>query len=82
MISGDAGTRKPDPAIYLSMLQKSKRTASDVLFVDDRLRNIEAANSMGIRSILFNPAPEESHSHKFPIARNFTELLVLMKDES
>jgi len=80
VISGDTGTRKPNPAIYHSMLQKSKCAACDVLFVDDRLRNIEAANSIGIQCVLFNPAPEESHDHKFPIAGNFSELLVLTKE--
>jgi len=80
VISGDVGIRKPDLAIYLSLLQKTKRIASDLLFVDDRLQNIEAANSLGIHGILFNPASDESHNHKFPIARNFPELLDLMKE--
>jgi HAD superfamily hydrolase (TIGR01509 family) len=82
LISGDVGSRKPDPAIYHSMLQKAKCAAGDVLFVDDRLRNIEAANSIGIRSILFNPAPEESNNHRFPVARTFPELSALMKEMS
>jgi HAD superfamily hydrolase (TIGR01509 family) len=82
VISGDVGSRKPDPAIYFSLLQESKRTANDVLFVDDRLQNIEVADSKGIQCVLFNPAPEESHNHKFPISRTFPELLVLMKEMS
>lgn len=75
VISGDTGTRKPDPAIYLSMLEKSGFRPCDAVFVDDRLRNIEAANALGIMAILFNPAPQESQGHRYTIVRTFPELL-------
>jgi HAD superfamily hydrolase (TIGR01509 family) len=74
VISGDRGTRKPDPAIYLCMLEESGFRPFDAVFVDDRLRNIEAAEALGITPILFNPAPQESHGHKYKIVRTFTEL--------
>jgi len=74
VISGDAGVCKPDSAIYLRLLEKSGSAPSEVIFVDDRLRNIEAANSLGIRGILFNPAMADSQGHSYPIARDFSEL--------
>lgn len=74
VVSGDAGARKPDPAIYRSLLDKSAHGPSDVIFADDRLRNIEAADALGIRGILFNPAPAESQGHPYPIVRTFPEL--------
>jgi len=75
VISGDTGTRKPDPAIYLLLLEKSGFQPSEVVFVDDRLRNIEAANALGISSVLFNPDPQESQGHEHTMVRNFEELL-------
>jgi FMN phosphatase YigB (HAD superfamily) len=75
IISGDTGTRKPDPAIFLTLLQKVNRDPCDLIFLDDRLRNIEAANSLGIQGILFNPAPEDSQGHTHTIVRNFAELM-------
>jgi phosphoglycolate phosphatase-like HAD superfamily hydrolase len=78
VISGDIGIRKPDAAIYHHLLGKSGYQPQETLFVDDRLRNIEAAGSIGIASVLFNPAPEESRGHIYPIAKSFAELLSIM----
>jgi putative hydrolase of the HAD superfamily len=74
VISGDTGTRKPDAAIYLCMLQKAGFQPRDAVFVDDRLRNIQAAEALGITAILFNPAPQESQGHRYPVVRTFAEL--------
>ena len=46
-----------------------------MVFVDDRLRNVAAADAFGMRCVLYNPAPEESRGHKFAIARTFDQLL-------
>jgi HAD superfamily hydrolase (TIGR01509 family) len=78
VISGDMGTRKPDPAIYHSLLEQSGCRPCDIVFVDDRLRNIEAA-ALGMGAILFKPAPEEMQGHNYTIARNFAELLSLLQ---
>jgi len=74
VISGDTGTRKPDPAIYLHMLQQAGFEPHDAIFVDDRLRNVAAADALGIKVVLYNPAPEDQQGHKYPIARTFAEL--------
>ncbi len=79
VISGDTGSRKPDSAIYLSMLEKAGFQPCEVIFVDDRLRNIEAAARLGITGILFKPAPEDSQGHMHPIARTFGELSNILK---
>jgi HAD superfamily hydrolase (TIGR01549 family) len=78
VISGDTGTCKPDPAIYLALLEQSGFPPCDVVFVDDRLRNIEAANSMGIAAVLFKPAPQESTGHQYPVAWSFAELQTIL----
>jgi HAD superfamily hydrolase (TIGR01509 family) len=78
VISGDTGTRKPDPAIYHSLLEQAGCRPCDIVFVDDRLRNIEAAAVLGMGAILFKPAPEELQGHNYAIARNFEELLCVL----
>jgi HAD superfamily hydrolase (TIGR01509 family) len=79
VISGDTGTRKPDPAIYVSLLESARCLPENAVFVDDRLRNVASAAALGIFSVLFNPAPEETEGHRYPIAQNFFELLSLLK---
>jgi HAD superfamily hydrolase (TIGR01509 family) len=75
VISGDIGARKPDASIYLSLLEKAGSQASDATFVDDRLKNIRAADALGITAILFNPAPQDLQGHDYPIVATFAELL-------
>ena len=52
-ISGDVGRRKPDEAIYDTFLQAVPQGATCV-FVDDRIENVAAAVSQGMRGVLFD----------------------------
>jgi len=74
-ISGDIGIRKPDPAIFQHLLKRIKVNAVDAVFVDDNLKNLDTANDLGLKTILFDASGENlSHSiHKS--VRNFNELL-------
>lgn len=81
VISGDVGFHKPEPAIYHHLLTESGSAPHEMLFVDDRLRNIRAAESLGIRSVLFNPAPEESQGHSHTIARSFDAVLGILDEK-
>jgi len=74
VISGDVGARKPDSAMYHCLMENSGYAPSDILFVDDRLRNIEAGDALGIHGFLFNPSPADTREHSFPMARTFAEL--------
>ncbi|HEY1974163.1 MAG TPA: HAD family phosphatase [Pseudonocardia sp.] len=51
--SSDVGVRKPDPAIYLELLRRVDRTPEQVAFVDDLDRNVDAAEALGLRPVLF-----------------------------
>ncbi|KAJ5672848.1 hypothetical protein N7507_001975 [Penicillium longicatenatum] len=51
--SGSLGMRKPDICCYQSVLNDIDLPADAVLFVDDSQENILAAQSIGMRSILF-----------------------------
>jgi HAD superfamily hydrolase (TIGR01509 family) len=75
VISGDTGIHKPDRAIYVNLLGRSGFQAKEVVFEDDRLRNVSVADAPGISSVLCNPAPEELLDHEFAIAKTFKELL-------
>jgi HAD superfamily hydrolase (TIGR01509 family) len=55
IISSAVGSRKPNPSIYQSLLEASRYRADQLLFIDDRAKNVEAARSMGIPSVLFGP---------------------------
>ena len=47
---------KPDPAIFELCVSHLKYPSSDVLFIDDRQPNIEAARKIGLRAIQFESA--------------------------
>ncbi len=48
-------TRKPEKEIYLTMLADAGITASETLFLDDVVENIEASKKQGIQTILVDP---------------------------
>jgi putative hydrolase of the HAD superfamily len=45
---------KPDPAIYLHTLKELGVEPAEMLFLDDKIENIEAARALGIQAILFS----------------------------
>lgn len=47
------GVRKPDPGFYEALLARLDRRPGEVLFVDDREANVEAARRCGVRSHRF-----------------------------
>jgi putative hydrolase of the HAD superfamily len=63
IISGDVGIRKPDPGIYHVLLSAIGRPAQDCVFVDDRVKNLDAAKAIGVQTVLFGTA-ESSASHR------------------
>jgi FMN phosphatase YigB (HAD superfamily) len=55
VVSGDVGVRKPDREIYEILIKRSGYKAEELLFVDDREKNIAAARDLGIETIMFHP---------------------------
>ncbi len=53
VVSCEVGLAKPDPAIYRFTLDRLGAAPADSLFVDDRLVNTQAAESLGIRTLTF-----------------------------
>jgi 2-haloacid dehalogenase len=53
VVSGEEKMRKPFPQFYKLLLARYQLNANEVLFIDDNLRNVAAAEELGIRSIHF-----------------------------
>ena len=53
LLSGEMGVQKPDPKAYESLLNATHLPAGDIVFIDDKEENIEAAKKMGIDGIVF-----------------------------
>ncbi len=58
VVSGDEGIRKPEAAFFKILFDRYQVNPADAVFIDDNLRNIEAARELGIESIRFT-SPEE-----------------------
>ncbi|MES2061459.1 MAG: HAD family phosphatase [Bacteroidota bacterium] len=56
VVSGTEKMRKPNPAFYQLLLDRYHVKASEALFIDDNLRNVLAAQKLGINSIHFSSA--------------------------
>jgi 2-haloacid dehalogenase len=58
LLSGEVQLTKPDPRIYQLLLSKYGLKPEQVLFIDDRQANVQAALQLGIDSIVFE-SPEQ-----------------------
>ncbi len=58
VLSGEVKLAKPDPKIYHLLLEKAGVPASECLFIDDSLSNVQAAKALGFRTIHFR-SPEQ-----------------------
>jgi 2-haloacid dehalogenase len=62
MISGNVGMLKPDPAIFAKFLTDFNIQASNAIFIDDTIENVQAAKKIEISSI-------HCESNNIPAAR-------------
>lgn len=56
VMSGDEGIRKPEAAFFQILFDRYQVKPEDAVFIDDNLRNIEAAKKLGLKSIRFTSA--------------------------
>lgn len=54
------GILKPDPRAYEEAVRRLEVPASEVLFVDDQVRNIEGAKAVGMATLWFDPSRPEA----------------------
>lgn len=53
LLSYEMGATKPDLKAYEILIKEMNLPASDIVFIDDRKENVEAAKKMGLDAILF-----------------------------
>lgn len=53
--SFELGLVKPDLRIYEKVRKKLGIKFEEMIFIDDKIQNVEAAKSLGVHSIVFNP---------------------------
>ncbi|RYZ22426.1 MAG: HAD family phosphatase [Chitinophagaceae bacterium] len=58
VVSGEEKMRKPFPEFYRLTLERFGLDAANTLFIDDNLRNVKAAEELGIQCIRFE-SPEQ-----------------------
>ncbi|MBM3623272.1 MAG: HAD-IA family hydrolase [Alphaproteobacteria bacterium] len=75
VISGDVGYRKPSPEIYRIAIGRLGVPAGDIVFVDDRPHNLQAAQAAGMRTLLFDPGATAGTDRT---VRTFDELLAVL----
>jgi putative hydrolase of the HAD superfamily len=76
-VSGDVKIKKPDERIFKHTLAKLGCFASDCTYIDDRRFNLEAAQSLGMDTILFN---SRNVQYEGKTVNNFKELADLLLD--
>lgn len=71
--SYELGVAKPDPAYFTAVVERLGRDADEVLLVDDSLRNVEAARSVGLEAVHWHVDEglpvlrERLHAHGLPV---------------
>lgn len=54
VVSGDVGMRKPMPQIYALMLERLAFEARECIFIDDQMRNLNAAREAGLNTLHYH----------------------------
>lgn len=58
VVSGEEKTRKPFHEFYQRLLNRYQVNPAQALFIDDNLRNVKAAEALGIRGVHFQNAEQ------------------------
>lgn len=58
LLSCEMGLEKPDPKAYELLMKTINLPANEIVFIDDKTENVEAAKKLGIDAILFESLPQ------------------------
>ena len=58
LLSCEMGLEKPDPKAYELLIKTINLPANEIVFIDDKAENVEAAKKLGIDVILFESLPQ------------------------
>lgn len=59
IFSGYVGLKKPDIDIYEYLLKQSNYSPNEIVFIDDKLRNLAPASKLGIKTVHFKRKNDE-----------------------
>jgi HAD superfamily hydrolase (TIGR01509 family) len=59
----EIGVSKPDPEIYQEFINRFGIDPEETIFIDDRLENIETANSLGFKTVHFDQKTTQLSEH-------------------
>ena len=76
-ISGEAGARKPDPVIFQIHFKRYHVSPDECLFIDNSVKNLNTATSLGMNTILFN---RDNETYDGLAASSFAELQASITD--
>jgi glucose-1-phosphatase len=54
VLSYEVGSRKPEPAVYQSLIRQAGRPPEEILFLDDKVSFVEAARDQGLKAWQFH----------------------------
>ena len=77
IVSGNVGIKKPAREMFALATARLGCKAEDCLFIDNGVKNLDAAAELGIKTILFN---RDGVEYDGVTVNNFSELAVLLKD--
>lgn len=79
IVSGEIHMRKPEARIFTHTLEHLQCQPWDCIFVDNSVRNLNAAQEAGLETVLFN---RDHETYSGNIVSNFQELGILLKEHA
>jgi HAD superfamily hydrolase (TIGR01509 family) len=76
VISGDIGVRKPDATIYRELISQTGVPAENMVLVDDRPKNLDAATALGFQTVQFGDSTAKTSRHF--TATDFSQVLEMI----
>ena len=77
IVSGDVGVKKPEPEIFTLAVSRLGCRAEECLFIDNSVKNLNAAAELGIRTVLFN---RDGVEYEGTTVNSFAELETLLME--
>lgn len=79
IVSGEIHMRKPENRIFTHTLERLQCRPRNCIFVDNSVRNINAARKAGLETVLFN---RDHEAYSGNIVSNFQELGIFLKEHA
>jgi putative hydrolase of the HAD superfamily len=75
ILSGSIGIKKPDKGIYEEFLKYNQDQPNKILFIDDKLSNLETVKQLGVKTVMYDRGKEQEGYEPDLIIKSFEELM-------